>query len=189
MDAAGIAYIHDAKLVRGLDYYCHTAFEFITTDLGAQGTVLGGGRYDGLAETLGGPNVAGVGWAAGVERLALLSGQAPRLDPPLVLIALSPSNGADSNTDGADGGMSIDATLFALANTIRNHGQRVEMPFSGNLGKQLKRADKLGARYVGILGADEAARGVIVLRDMQDGSQTDIALDQAAEYFSTLFQS
>ena len=189
LDAAGIAYIHDAKLVRGLDYYCHTAFEFITTDLGAQGTVLGGGRYDGLAETLGGPNVAGVGWAAGVERLALLSGQAPRLDPPLVLIALSPSNGADSNTDGADGGMSIDATLFALANTIRKHGHRVEMPFSGNLGKQLKRADKLGARYVGILGADEAARGVIVLRDMQDGSQTDIALDQAAEHFSTLFQS
>ena len=179
LDAAGIAYIHDPKLVRGLDYYCHTAFEFITNDLGAQGTVLGGGRYDGLAETLGGPNVAGVGWAAGVERLALLAGSAPRLAPPVVLIALP----------DADGGMSTETTLFALASAIRKQGQRVDMPFSGNLGKQLKRADKLGARYVGILGADEAARGVIVLRDMQDGSQTDIAIDHAARHFSDLISS
>ena len=179
LDAAGIAYIHDPKLVRGLDYYCHTAFEFITNDLGAQGTVLGGGRYDGLAETLGGPNVAGVGWAAGVERLALLSGSAPRLAPPVVLIALP----------DADGGMSTETTLFALASAIRKQGQRVDMPFSGNLGKQLKRADKLGARYVGILGADEAARGVIVLRDMQDGSQTDIAIVNAARHFSDLISS
>ena len=184
LEAAGIAYIHDPKLVRGLDYYCHTAFEFITNDLGAQGTVLGGGRYDGLAETLGGPNVAGVGWAAGVERLALLSGQSPRLDAPLVLIALPDQNGADAN-----GGMSIETTVFAMASKIRNQGQRVEMPFSGNLGKQLKRADKLGARYVGILGADEAAKGVIVLRDMQDGSQTDIPLDQAADHLIALLQS
>ena len=179
LDAAGIAYIHDPKLVRGLDYYCHTAFEFITNDLGAQGTVLGGGRYDGLAETLGGPNVAGVGWAAGVERLALLAGSAPRLAPPVVLIALP----------DADGGMSTETTLFALASAIRKQGQRVDMPFSGNLGKQLKRADKLGARYVGILGADEAARGVIVLRDMQDGSQTDIAIVNAARHFSDLISS
>ena len=179
LDAAGIAYIHDPKLVRGLDYYCHTAFEFITNDLGAQGTVLGGGRYDGLAETLGGPNVAGVGWAAGVERLALLAGSAPRLAPPVVLIALP----------DADGGMSTETTLFALASSIRKQGQRVDMPFSGNLGKQLKRADKLGARYVGILGADEAARGVIVLRDMQDGSQTDIAIVNAARHFSDLISS
>ena len=184
LEAAGIAYIHDPKLVRGLDYYCHTAFEFITNDLGAQGTVLGGGRYDGLAETLGGPNVAGVGWAAGVERLALLSGQSPRLDAPLVLIALPDQNGADAN-----GGMSIETTVFAMASKIRNQGQRVEIPFSGNLGKQLKRADKLGARYVGILGADEAAKGVIVLRDMQDGSQTDIPLDQAADHLIALLQS
>ena len=189
LTAAGIAYTHDPKLVRGLDYYCHTAFEFITNDLGAQGTVLGGGRYDGLAETLGGPNVAGVGWAAGVERLALLSGQAPRLDAPLVLIALPNANGADASGPDTSSGMSIETTVFAMASKIRNQGVRVEMPFSGNLGKQLKRADKLGARYVGILGADEAAKGVIVLRDMQDGSQTDIPLDQAADHLIALLQS
>jgi histidyl-tRNA synthetase len=176
--AAGVAFERDPKLVRGLDYYCHTAFEFITSDLGAQGTVLGGGRYDGLAETLGGPNVAGVGWAAGVERLALLSGQAPRLDAPLVLIALP----------DAEGQMSTETQLFALANQLRQRGIRVEMPFSGNLGKQLKRADKLGARYVGIFGADEAAQKALVLRDMQDGSQTNLGLDAAVDHLSSLFQ-
>lgn len=178
LDAAGIAYEKDPKLVRGLDYYCHTAFEFITSDLGAQGTVLGGGRYDGLAETLGGPNVAGVGWAAGVERLALLSNQAPRLNAPLVLIALP----------DADGGMTTEIKLFEMASQIRNNGQRVEMPFSGNLGKQLKRADKLGARYAGILGADEMTRGIIVLRDMQNGEQTEIPLSDAAEKICDLIQ-
>ena len=176
--AAGVTFERDPKLVRGLDYYCHTAFEFITSDLGAQGTVLGGGRYDGLAETLGGPNVAGVGWAAGVERLALLSGQAPRLDAPLVLIALP----------DAEGQMSTETQLFALANQLRQRGIRVEMPFSGNLGKQLKRADKLGARYVGIFGADEAAQKALVLRDMQDGSQTNLGLDAAVDHLSSLFQ-
>jgi len=178
LDAAGIAYERDPKLVRGLDYYCHTAFEFITTDLGAQGTVLGGGRYDGLAETLGGPNVAGVGWAAGVERLALLSGQAPRLDAPLVLIALPDDEGQ----------VSTETQMFALANQLRQRGVRVEMPFSGNLGKQLKRADKLGARFVGIFGADEAAQNALVLRDMHDGSQINLGLDAALEHLSTLFQ-
>ena len=170
LDAAGISYHHDPKLVRGLDYYCHTAFEFITGDLGAQGTVLGGGRYDGLAETLGGPNVAGVGWAAGVERLALLATGAETLPPPVVLIALP----------DADGGTSTEIALFALATELRGQGQRVEMPFSGNLSKQMKRADKLGARCVGIYGADEAARGVIIWRDMQDGTQTELPLASAA---------
>ena len=76
LDAAGVTWIFDPLLVRGLDYYCHTAFEFVTNALGTQGTVLGGGRYDGLAEMLGGPAVAGVGWAAGIERLAMLTGDA-----------------------------------------------------------------------------------------------------------------
>ena len=72
LDAAGVAWTRNARLVRGLDYYRHTAFEFVTDRLGAQGTVLAGGRYDGLIESLGGPETPGVGWAAGVERLAML---------------------------------------------------------------------------------------------------------------------
>ena len=77
LDRLGIAYRASPRLVRGLDYYCHTAFEFVTTELGAQGTVLGGGRYDGLMGVMGGPETPGVGWAAGIERLALLIGEPP----------------------------------------------------------------------------------------------------------------
>lgn len=171
LDAAGVAYHLDPKLVRGLDYYCHTAFEFITTALGAQGTVMGGGRYDGLSETLGGPAVAGVGWAAGVERLALLARQADEMPVPLVLIAM----GEDCET-----------ALAKLAAQLRGEGIRVEMPYSGNLGKQLKRADKLGARHVVIQGGDEAAAGVVLLRDMADGSQQEIKLDEAAAQLAGL---
>ena len=178
LDAAGVQYIRDPKLVRGLDYYCHTAFEFITNDLGAQGTVLGGGRYDGLAETLGGPNVAGVGWAAGVERLALLATGLQDKPQPVVLIALPDQ----------DGGAAIEPAIFNLAQQLRSAHIPVDIPFSGNLGKKMKRADKLNARYVGIYGSDEAARGVIVLRDMATGDQDDISIDGAAARISDLMQ-
>ncbi len=77
LDALGIAYRVNPRLVRGLDYYCHTAFEFMTTDLGAQGTVLAGGRYDGLMGVMGGPETPGVGWAGGIERLALMIAEPP----------------------------------------------------------------------------------------------------------------
>ena len=164
LDAAGVPFKLNPKLVRGLDYYCHTAFEFITEALGAQGTVMGGGRYDGLAETLGGPAVAGVGWAAGVERLALLADAAESLPVPLVLIGM---------------GEDCEMTLAGLAAALRRGGARVEMPYGGNLGKQMKRADKLGARYVAIQGGDEAAAGVVLLRDMTDGSQQQIDLADA----------
>lgn len=166
LDEAGVSYVDDPRLVRGLDYYCHTAFEFITDALGAQGTVLGGGRYDGLAETLGGPAVAGVGWAAGVERLALLADTSLSLPDPVVLIALG------------DGSVS---TLAGLAAGLRRQGLRAEMPYSGNLGKQMKRADKLNAKLVVIQGSDEAERDVIILRNMADGSQEEVAMDSAVE--------
>ena len=166
LDEAGVSYVDDPRLVRGLDYYCHTAFEFITDALGAQGTVLGGGRYDGLAETLGGPAVAGVGWAAGVERLALLADTSLSLPDPVVLIALG------------DGPVS---TLAGLAAGLRRQGLRAEMPYSGNLGKQMKRADKLNAKLVVIQGSDEAERDVIILRNMADGSQEEVAMDSAVE--------
>ena len=125
---------------------------------------MGGGRYDGLAETLGGPQVAGVGWAAGIERLAMLADKAESLPPPLVLIAIG---------DGPE------ETLAGLAAQLRAAGIRVEMPYSGNLGKQMKRADRLGARIVAMQGSDEAKAGVIRVRDMTDGSQQDIPLANA----------
>jgi len=170
LDEAGVSCIEDPRLVRGLDYYCHTAFEFITDALGAQGTVLGGGRYDGLSETLGGPAVAGVGWAAGVERLALLADTAVSLPEPVVLIALG------------DGSVS---SLAGLAANLRRRGVRAEMPYSGNLGKQMKRADKLNAKCVVIQGSEELERGMVILRDMTDGSQEEVPVARVIELIAS----
>ena len=172
LDALGVAYTLDRKLVRGLDYYCHTAFEFITDALGAQGTVLGGGRYDGLAETLGGPAIAGVGWAAGIERLALLIEPPQPLPQPLMLIAM---------------GGEYEVRMAALAAELRKYHIRVEMPYGGSLSKQMKRADRLGARYVALLGEDEAARDALSLRDMKDGSQREIPFADAPRELAKFF--
>lgn len=160
LDAAGINWEFDPLLVRGLDYYCHTAFEFITDALGAQGTVLGGGRYDGLSEMLGGPPVAGVGWAAGIERLAMLAGDAP-VDMPRVAV-MSAEEDADS-------------TAFALAEALRTAGIAVDLPTGGNIGKRMKKADRAGIRYVVILGGAELASGTVQLRDLGEGAQEEVA--------------
>jgi histidyl-tRNA synthetase len=117
LDAAGVAWTRNARLVRGLDYYRHTAFEFVTDRLGAQGTVLGGGRYDGLIEALGGPHTPAVGWAAGIERLGMLLSNRPVATPELQFIA------ADDNA------RLLAAELLALA---RRDGISAEMAFRGN---------------------------------------------------------
>ena len=161
LDAAGINWEFDPLLVRGLDYYCHTAFEFITDALGAQGTVLGGGRYDGLSEMLGGPPVAGVGWAAGIERLAMLAGDAP-VDMPRVAV-MSAEEDADS-------------TAFALAEALRTAGIAVDLPTGGNIGKRMKKADRAGIRCAVILGGAELASGTVQLRDLGEGAQEEVAL-------------
>ena len=160
LDRAGIAWRFDPLLVRGLDYYCHTAFEFITDALGAQGTVLGGGRYDGLSEMLGGPPVAGVGWAAGVERLAMLAGAEAPLSPPVAVMPMDEAAGAAAH---------------ALAEMLRNAGIAVDVPTGGAIGKRLKKADRAGVRMAVILGSDEIAGGTAQLRDLAAGTQVEIA--------------
>ena len=90
----GIDYVVNPKIVRGLDYYCHTAFEFVTDQLGAQGTVIGGGRYDGLMEQMGGPATPGVGWAGGIERLAMMAGDPPPLPRPYAILPVGEGAGA-----------------------------------------------------------------------------------------------
>ena len=167
LDKAGISFVSDPLLVRGLDYYAHTAFEFITDALGAQGTVLGGGRYDGLSETLGGPPLPAVGFAAGIERLALLGKAGTAASPDLVLLA-------------ADAGAEADA--FALAASLRAAGLSCVMIMSGNMGKKMKAANKLGAPFVVIAGSDELARGTVSLRRMADGEQTEIQREQLADH-------
>ena len=162
LDSAGVAWVFDPLLVRGLDYYCHTAFEFVTTSLGAQGTVLGGGRYDGLAEMLGGPKVAGVGWAAGVERLAMLVETASVNNPKVAILT------AD---DGAR------QAAFRLAEQLRDAGIDIDLPTSGAMGKKLKKADKAGILTAVIMGSDELAKNTVQLRNLRDGSQQELPLD------------
>jgi histidyl-tRNA synthetase len=160
LDALGIAYVLNPLLVRGLDYYTHTAFEFTTNKLGAQGAVIAGGRYDGLIAAMGGPDTPGIGWAAGVERLALLLDQTPAVPRPFAVVPIG---------DGVE----LDA--LRLAEELRRDGHEVEFGFRGKLGQRLKRAAGQHARFAILLGEDELAAGQVVLRDLDRGEQETIA--------------
>ncbi|MEC8728370.1 MAG: histidine--tRNA ligase [Candidatus Puniceispirillales bacterium] len=173
LDAVNIAYHINPRLVRGLDYYGHTTFEFITDALGAQGTVMAGGRYDGLAGMLGGGDIAGVGWAAGIERLAMLSDIPPSKPVDLMMIGMAEPHMA---------------TLFRLAMLLREHGLRVESAYASNLGKQMKRADRLKAGYVVILGDDEAEKKMVMVRSMTDGQQNEVAIDDLVNHMISRIQ-
>lgn len=166
LDVLGIDYVVDEKLVRGLDYYTHTAFEFISTDLGAQGTVIGGGRYDGLIAQMGGPATPGVGWAGGIERLAMLLAETPQRRRPVAVIGL---------------GQAAEARATRLVFDLRDQGFRVEQPFRGNLKKRMGRANRVNARWVVIIGDDELARGEASLRDLDSGEQRAVSLDSLAD--------
>ena len=166
LDTLGIAYQLNPRLVRGLDYYCHTAFEFTTTELGSQGTVMAGGRYDGLAALMGGPATPGIGWAAGIERLSMMLAEIPKLRRPIAVMPV----GAAAETKAA-----------ALAEQLRRAGHAIELGYGGNLGKRLKRADKLSAAAAIILGEDELAKGVATLRDLDSGEQSAVPLAELEE--------
>ena len=167
LDAVGIAYSVNDRLVRGLDYYTHTAFEFTTTALGAQGAVIAGGRYDGLIEQLGGPSTAGIGWAGGIERLALLASGEIETPHPIALVPL---------------GEAAELAALKLARTLRRAGLTIELAYKGNMGKRLKRADKLGARAAIVLGDNELARQAAAVKDLSTGQQSEVPFDQLADY-------
>ena len=157
----GIEYRLNPRLVRGLDYYTHTVFEFVTTDLGAQGTVLAGGRYDGLVELMGGPAMPGVGWAAGIERLALLIAEPPRPARPIAVVPV-----------GEQG----EALALDIAETLRGAGFTVDLGYSGNLSRRMRRANRINARAAVLIGDDEVARNVVTLRDLDSGAQSEVPL-------------
>ncbi len=161
----GIAYRLNPRLVRGLDYYTHTVFEFVTTDLGAQGTVLAGGRYDGLVELMGGPAMAGVGWAAGIERLAMMIAEPPSPPRPVAMIPV---------------GVIDELRLTMLAEELRDAGLVVEMTYSGNLGRRMHRANRLGARAAVLLGESELAQNAATVRDLDSGEQSLVPLAELA---------
>ncbi|MBT3768115.1 MAG: histidine--tRNA ligase [Rhodospirillaceae bacterium] len=170
LQTLGIAYDMNPRLVRGLDYYCHTAFEFTTDTLGAQGAVLAGGRYDGLVKQMGGPPTPGIGWAAGMERLAMMVGDAaPEAGRPIVIVPV--------------GGEAASKAL-TLTDQLRKAGFTVELGYSGNVGKRMKRANKLNAHTVIMLGEDELARDAATVRDMESGDQTEVPLPSLEEHLS-----
>jgi histidyl-tRNA synthetase len=162
LDAAGVAWERNARLVRGLDYYRHTAFEFITDRLGAQGTVLGGGRYDGLIENLGGPSTPAVGWAAGIERLAMLIDQ-PAIDKPTVVL-IPMGEAAETKATG-------------IIADLRRAGIACDMGYRGNMKKRMQRANGSGAAWAIILGDDELAKGEAAVRNLGTGEQQAVRLD------------
>jgi histidyl-tRNA synthetase len=161
LDTLGIEYRLNPRLVRGLDYYTHTVFEFVTSDLGAQGTVLAGGRYDGLVELMGGPSMPGVGWAAGIERLALLIGEPPTPMRPIALVPL---------------GEQAELVALKLGEEFRDQGLVVELTYSGNLQRRMRRADRLHARAAVLLGDDELAQNAATIRDLDSGAQDVVPL-------------
>ena len=164
--AAGVPFEIDPALVRGLDYYTHTAFEFVTTHIGAQGTVLGGGRYDGLIAELGGPPTAGIGWAGGIERLMMLCNEPKALPRPVVLAPL---------------GAAAEAKALGIARSLRKAGITVEQDYRGNMKRRMQRANKLNARAAVIIGDDELAKGVAQVKDLDSGEQREVALGELVE--------
>ncbi len=169
LDALGIPYKVDPNIVRGLDYYTKTAFEFISDDLGAQSTVCGGGRYDHLVEEVGGPYTPGVGFGMGLERLLLiLEAKGIEIPKPSDCDVFIATLGDRARLEG-----------LKLADTLRGKGSRVLTDVMGRgLKAQLKYADRSGAGYTVVIGDDELDKGVVTLRDMTNSTQKEIRIDE-----------
>jgi histidyl-tRNA synthetase len=157
----GVPFRENPRIVRGLDYYSHTAFEFVTDRLGAQGTVMAGGRYNGLVEEMGGPPTPSVGWAAGIERLAMLLTESPAAPRPVAVIPVG---------DDAEG------AALDMLRALHKAGIAAEIAYRGNLKRRMERANRINARAAVILGEAEIASGVAQLRDLDAGTQESVAL-------------
>lgn len=179
LDACGVKYRLNPKLVRGLDYYSKTVFEFVSTNIGSQGTVLGGGRYDTLIENLGGPSVPAVGFGSGIERMLLLlenTGKTvPAEDPVGVYVA-----GLDEEGRKA---------AFALADALRRAGVSAEIDHAARSVKaQFKYAGKIGARFVVVIGSNELESGEYTVKDMSDSSSENVKAEEVAAYLNEKLQ-
>lgn len=168
MDRNGTPYEVEPRMVRGLDYYTRTIFEIKgeSEELGAQSTIVGGGRYDNLVEELGGKSTATIGFAFGIERLLLMLGERAGVsERPTIFVATIGDDGIECGTD--------------LARELRTQGFKVEVPYAqGSLRSQLKKADRYRAEVVLIAGGDEAGRGAVTLRNMKEGTQEEVPLSE-----------
>lgn len=162
LDLLNIKYRVNNRLVRGLDYYSHTVFELTTDKLGAQGTVLAGGRYDGLVAQMGGGEVAGIGWACGVERLSMLLEADVEPARPIAVIPV---------------GEDMAETALKIAYDLRKAGHRVEHSYSGNIKKRMIKANKANACKAVIIGSDEFAGGNVTVKNLDSGEQKLVAIN------------
>ena len=180
LTALGIPYRLNPRLVRGLDYYGHTAFEITSDQLGAQATVCGGGRYDGLIGQLGGPATPAIGWALGMERLLLVLEAAAQADPQGPAARLVRPQAPDAYL--VNRGDRAESAGLSLARALRQHGLMVELDSSGSaFGKQFKRADRSGARWALVLGDEEVERGEVRLKPLnQQSEESTVALSGIA---------
>jgi histidyl-tRNA synthetase len=156
LDRLGVPYRENPRIVRGLDYYGHTAFEFVTSGLGAQGAVMAGGRYDGLVAEMGGPPTPAVGWAAGIERLSMLLAAPPEPAAPVAVVPV---------------GEAAEAAALDILQALRRAGLRAEMAYRGNLRRRMERANRIGARAAVLIGEDDLAAGVAQVKDLTSGVQ------------------
>ncbi len=175
LDACGVAYTLDPKLVRGLDYYSKTVFEFVSCSIGAQGTVLGGGRYDTLIENLGGPSVPAVGFGSGIERMLLVLENTGKNIPAAPRVCAYVAGLDEEGRKAA----------FALANELRGKGVSAQIDLAARSVKaQFKYAGKIGARYVVVIGADELASGRYTVKNMDDSSSVAVPAGEAAAWLA-----
>ena len=165
----GVPFRENPRIVRGLDYYGHTAFEFVTSKLGSQGAVMAGGRYDGLVAEMGGPATPAVGWAAGIERLAMLLDAAPAPAAPVAVVPI---------------GEDAEAAAIGILQSLRAAGIRAEMSYRGNLRRRMERANRIDASAAVILGADDLAQGVAQVKNLRTGVQEAVKLPDIATYLS-----
>ena len=189
LSALGIPYRLNPRLVRGLDYYSHTAFEITSDQLGAQATVCGGGRYDGLVGQLGGPATPAVGWALGMERLLLVLEAAATADPQGVAARLTA--GAVPAAYVVNRGERAAVAALGLARDLRRADLAIDLDNSGAaFGKQFKRADRCGARWALILGDDEVDQGIVRLKRLQgEPKEQSVALTAISAIVDTLRSS
>lgn len=170
----GIDYEIDPLLVRGLDYYCHTVFEFTTTTLGSQNAVLSGGRYDQLIEDMGGPYTPGVGWAAGIDRLALMLETSPSRTSAVSIVPASDAQEEFS---------------LKLLQDLRAQGIAADMAYNGNIGKRLKRADKIQSPLAIIIGEDEIKKGEATVKNLKSGTQSSVPFVTLATEIAKLIKA
>ncbi len=186
LNQLAIPYQLNPRLVRGLDYYFHTAFEITSDQLGAQATVCGGGRYDGLVQQLGGPPTPAVGWALGMERLMLVLEAAASTDPDGAAARLTSEKAPDLYL--VNRGEQAEALALRLARQLRAAGLSVELDGSGAaFGKQFKRADRSGAAWAAVIGDEEAEAGELLLKPLLvKGEERRVALDDPSQLVAVL---